>query len=1014
MAYTIGTDKLIDISILSDLSIDQINREKSRAYYIPYGDKNACKEGRLSDNKCYQLLNGEWNFEYFESPYDVPDSISEITFSNSIPVPSCFECYGYGQIQYVNIDYPFPVNPPYTVNKNPIGVYNRKFFIDDLNKESYLVFEGVASAFAVYINNKFCGFSKGSHMQSEFNISDFVSVGENDITVLVFTYCDGSYLEGQDAFRYHGIFRDVYIIKRPKNHIRDFFVKSDISGKVNIDIDYDGENSEITVEVFSPFNELIYSGKKDFVIDSPKLWNAEKPYLYGILIKCGEEYIYKKIGFVSREITENGELLINGVSVKLKGMNRHDSNPESGYAVSFEDMLNDIILMKQNNINCVRSAHYPNSPKFAELCDEYGLYLIDECDIETHGMDNAWGYFSAAAGKAVADNPEWIKPCVTRLERMVERDKNSPSVLFWSLGNESQFGNIHVEMTSWLKSRDNSRPVHYAGASHWKSDGYFEGQPVAHPCIDIVSRFYPPLDALVYQAEVCEDKRPYFMAEYAHSMGLGPGDLEKYWELVYKYPRIIGGCVWEWCDHAFNISKDGNPKYIYGGDSKEFPNDGNFCVDGMNYPDRKPHTGLRSLKKALQPFRFKAVDIKKGIFEIENKLDFTDSSDFNIYWKIISGNEKLSKGELNEVISPKSDESVIIKYPEALFNSKQKNKAFIEFYADSKVKTQLCESGFNLAWAQFEIPVEIEQNESKICEIKPIVKDGKRYINITCGNAEYEFDRVYGMISQIILSGEKMLKAPLEIVTWRAVIDNDIRRKGYLYGDYVDKSFFNPIKTAFEEKETETIVTVFGSYGPPARLPIFDITVTYTISENGLSVKTKAVKRKLLPDTKLDTRAKREVESVPRFGVRFKLNKDFETLRYFGMGPYENYIDMRNHVKLGVWESSVSEEYEPYIMPQECGNHTLTEWVELTGNSEIMRVESEKPFEFSALHYSVEQLDTAKHNWELSPLDETDLIVNYRVEGVGSNSCGPQLPDEYKIKEDEIDFEFAVKFKKYS
>ncbi|MBS6833280.1 MAG: DUF4981 domain-containing protein, partial [Clostridiales bacterium] len=547
--------------------------------------------------------------------------------------------------------------------------------------KTYMVFEGVSSYFELYINGRYVGMSRGSHLQAEFDITDYVNVGENTVTAAVYTWNAESYLEDQDFFRFHGIFRDVYLLNRPTEHIRDIYIKPNVSGEVGFEYDFVGGSKPISVEISDPSGNVILNAQvqngDSVKIDNPRLWSAEHPNLYGVLIDCGVEYIYKRIGFVNVATSKDGELLINGVSVKLKGVNRHDSNPKTGYYTSREDMERDIVLMKQHNINCVRTSHYPNHPEFLEMCDRYGLYVMDECDQETHGVEHAFGLCSLASIGEMASNEDILGSYMDRMIRMVERDKNSPSIFSWSLGNEGQFGTNHVKMSEWTKKRDDSRLIHYERTA-FPNKAYGADQIKIDPCVDIISRMYTNLECLEIQGNMRNDERPYFLAEYCHAMGLGPGEVKDYWDIIYKHKRLIGGCVWEWCDHAVEKKlADGRVGYIYGGDSGEFPHDGNFCCDGLVFPDRTPSTGLLEYKKVIEPLKITCVDIKSGEFEIENRYDFSDLSEFAFGYEVTADGKVIDGGELK--ISAKPHETVKVKIdysaPESV-----KDGVFIEIF----------------------------------------------------------------------------------------------------------------------------------------------------------------------------------------------------------------------------------------------------------------------------------------------------------------------------------------------
>lgn len=1001
------------------------NRLPQRAYYIPYGEKKYAMNRQLGSNERYISMNGEWNFAYFETPLDLPDTVEEIEFHDRISVPSCWECYGYGQIQYTNINYPFPVNVPYTKTVNPVGVYNRMIDFETTAElsRSYLVFEGVSAAFELYINGNYVGASKGSRMQAEFDVSEFLHNGANTVTVLVYTYCDGSYLEDQDCFRYHGIFRDVYILKRPQNHVRDFTVITSTGGAICVKSDAE----ELVFTVFDCDGNELASGTETCRISDPILWNAEKPYLYGLLIKCAGEYIYKKIGIRTVGTSSVGELLINGVSVKLKGVNRHDSHPKYGYCVTGDDMRRDIVLMKQFNINCVRTSHYPNHPSFYEMCDEYGLYVIDECDQESHGMEHAYGLCSRKSAEKLADNPEFEAAYLDRMKRMVIRDKNSPCIIMWSLGNEGQFGINHVKMADWTRSYDSTRLIHYERTA-WPNKEYGEKQMEIHPCVDVISRMYTNFQALEYQGSQAKDKRPYLLAEYGHAMGLGPGGLEEYWRLFRKYPRLIGGCIWEWKDHAVErIGEDGSRRWLYGGDSGEFPHDGNFCVDGLCFPDGTPHTGLYSLKHAIQPFDFVGEDLAAGRFRVINRMAFSDLSEYETVYTVSAGEETYITDKLELAVPAGCEKEFTLKpdLPENITG-----RIFIRFEVLSKERTAWCEKGHLFASSQLELPLcsgrELLANNCQqllFCSGRqettaPVqradVKEEKRYIYFTAGEKKYCVDKAYGSICSIRRGGKELLAAPTQIVTWRALIDNDVYRRERWISEHFHKAYFNVLDGTLSIEKAA--IEFSGTYGADSRAPIFTVRVRYSFDDKGVKADIHAERnpelgsfnRSSSEETDLDLNLKTEIDSVPRFGVRFILKEGFEALRYFGRGPKENYCDFQGHAELGVWNSTVTEEYVPYIRPQECGNHTGCDWLEIADRENTLKLYGDKPFEFSALHYSIEQLDRADHSFEIAPLKETHLLVNYRVEGVGSNSCGPALEDKYKVNDRIINFSFAL------
>ncbi|MBR3978598.1 MAG: DUF4981 domain-containing protein [Oscillospiraceae bacterium] len=985
----------------NDLKVVSENREKQRAYYIPHNTLESAKTKGKHQSGAYKSLNGTWDFQYLESPLDIPEDITTLTFAETLPVPGCWECYGYGQIQYTNSNYPFPYDPPYTEAMNPVGVYRRSFTCAATGR-TYLVFEGVSSYLELYVNERYVGMSRGSHLQAEFDITDFVRAGENTVTVVVYTYNAESYLEDQDQFRYHGIFRGAYLLSRPENHIRDIYLKPRISGSVEVEVTFAGEPQPYE------FFFLLPDGSRVQNIENPQLWSAEKPNLYDAVLVCNGEYILRSIGFRTVATSSRGELLINGVSVKLKGVNRHDSHPQYGWTVTQADMRRDILLMKQHNINCVRTSHYPNHPEFYELCDYYGLYVLDECDIESHGVNNALGN-SPASAPEIVDNEKWLPSMLDRMQRMVQRDKNFPSVIMWSMGNEAQFGKNYVKMAQWTKNCDTSRLVHYEQTVFPKQFQYGLDQPAIHPCVDVVSRMYTPIDCVELHGSLTDDPRPYFLCEYAHAMGLGPGELKDYWDVIYKHPRLIGGCVWEWCDHAVQ----GKQGYLYGGDSGEFPHDGNFCCDGLVFPDRTPSTGLLEHKKVIEPLAVRCVDAQKGLFELENRYDFSDLGEFSFHYQLRVDDMVTKLGSLDIQLAPHEKKTISLSYsmPQGCSLG-----AYVEIYMDTKEATDWCEAGHNLAWSQFALPVPVIEGK-KVHTAPQSVAETKRYITVTTDRYTFTLDKARGMLTSIRNAQGECLTRPADLILWRAPIDNDRREKEAWKKEHLHKAYFK-VRTvcAGSEKESYT-VRVEGVIGAPSRAGIFFATVDYIFTNQGVQVSIHAEKNGKLREilevysdwaAEIGRTLKAPVGEVPRFAMRFPLAKELADLEYFGKGDRECYIDYQEHAKMGVWKSTAAQEYEPYIMPQDCGNHIDVKYLKVSGQGRSVCFASDTSFEFSALPYTVEALDGAQHTFELPESTSTEVLICYKNRGVGTASCGPNLNEKYRIKDENIKFSFCV------
>ena len=969
------------------------NRLPQRAYYIPYATREAALAGDLSSNDRYLSLNGEWDFGYFDSYDDA--LVGELT--DKIAVPSCWQTVGYGTPQYLNVNYPFAFTPPRVPMDNPCGVYKRSFTLKKMAK-TYLVFEGVASYFEVEINGSYVGMSKGSHLQSEFDVTDLVTDGENEIKVTVLKWCDATYLEDQDFYRHNGIFRDVYILSRPESHLRDFFIHTKTDGSVKLDIDCKARVSILD----SCGEEIAVLGEKNTArVKSPRLWNAEEPNLYTLLIETEGEAIAKKFGFVDIKVNEDGALLINGSAVKLKGVNRHDSDPYVGYAVDEAHMRRDLLLMKKFNINTVRTSHYPNHPRFLELCDELGLYVVDECDLETHGT--VWVASSQAASAAlISGNPEWEDAYLDRIERTLERDKNSPSIIMWSLGNESQYGVNHVAMSKYVKKRDPSRLLHYEHTSIYSAGDYSTYKFYSN-IIDVVSRMYTPVEELIENGSIALDTRPYFLCEYAHAMGVGPGSLEEYWDAFYKYPRLIGGCVWEWCDHA--VVKDGN--FLYGGDSGEFPHDSNFCMDGLVYPDRTPHTNLYTLKQVIRPIRIEKTRDRR-VVKVTNMLDFLSTDAFDIFWSVRCGDKILESGRLDVSVAPHKSKNCKLNFtiPEIT-----PYPCYLFFEYKEKQAHAWCEAGHSVGFDQIELSTVVEAKPAAAPEKVSVAKRGSRYI-FSCLDKEYVVGANRFCIESVKISGKEQLGGASRFTIFRATIDNDRNIKTKWAQEFLDHAEFIPQEIELFESENEATISAVGVMSAPARLPIFNMKVSYKVSSEGIAVKVDASAARANTPRAASSKSKDGL-LLPRFALELVLDGSYESLTYHGKGPKENYIDFGAHAYYGLFESTVTEQYEPYVRPQDCGNHYGTSELSLASGDARMSLsvpEGAPRIEFSALHYSIEELNEKRHRHELVSDGKTHLLVNYRVGGIGSNSCGPSPLPKDRLEDDPFSYAFTVSF----
>ena len=920
-------------------------------------------------------LNGEWDFKFYDADFE--EGYIEKEW-DKIPVPSCWELFGYENPNYANVAYPHPVNPPHVPAKNSMGVYERKLEITDIGRNTYIIFEGVSSCLELYINGKYVGYSQGSHLQAEFDITDFVVLGENTVKVKVRKWCSGSYLEDQDFFRFHGIFRDVYLLSRPKGHIKDIkivtednLIKIDFEGSANIEL-YD--NGRLLSKQYA-------DNYAEFTVENPVLWNAEKPYLYELVFTYKDEIIKQKIGFVTYGISDKNEFLVNGVAVKLKGVNHHDTNAEKGWTMSEEDIIKDLALMKKLNINTIRTSHYPPSPKFLELCDEMGFYVMLETDLEEHGFTQRLaggnGYDCTDNPDWLCNNPDWKDAFMDRQIRAYNRDKNHTSIFAWSTGNESGFGVNQIEMLKWLRREDKGRLLHCEDASNEADNpeqyGAFAMENEKYT--DIHSRMYVAIKDVKEKLENPKFNMPYFLCEYSHAMGNGPGDVCDYWEELYKYPNFIGGCVWEWADHTVVVG--GIPKY--GGDfDGEMTNDGNFCCDGMVFHDRTLKAGSLEVKTAYQGME---ASLNENILTIENHYDFTNLSEFAFKYEISVDGDIIEEKVLCLDVKPHERTEIIINLPEKCYLG-----AFVNCYLIDK-------TDYIVAQKQLEVNAEIEK---KIFDETPCTTEENDNFIIFYGNSfKYTFSKHLGTIVSIVKDGKEQILTPVKISAWRAPTDNDrkIKYKWGWYNPWEGENLNRQFEFIYACNLSKNTVTVNGALAGVSRTPFFTYILKYTINKSG-EIK-----------TELDGKVKENCIWLPRLGFEFKLPYENDRFRYFGKGPTENYCDMSRHAKVDWYESDADGEYVPYIMPQEHGNHNKTKVLEI---EDSLNFKAETEFEINVSHYTKEMLDKARHWDELQKDKGTNVRIDYKNSGIGSNSCGPELAKKYSLSEKDIYFVFYI------
>ena len=998
-----------------NLNVLHENTMPARAYYIPASRRmdNLVEHREESDRM--QLLNGTWKFQYFNSIYDIQDSFFEKNYDtenfDEIQVPSVWQMAGYDTHQYTNIRYPFPFDPPYVPQDIPCGAYVHTFEYsrDEKAPKSFLNFEGVDSCFYVWINGSYIGYSQVSHMTSEFDVTDVLQDGTNTVAVLVMKWCDGSYLEDQDKFRMSGIFRDVYILKRPKQAISDYHIKTrieDMLAKVEIEMKfYSPLNVKISVEdrngAVVALGSIAEEGKAVLEIASPELWNTENPYLYKMILETENEVIVDHIALRKIEIKDQ-VIYLNGQKIKFRGVNRHDSDPVTGFTINTEQITTDLTLMKQHNFNAIRSSHYPNAPFFYEMCDKYGFMVIDEADIEAHGPfmiyrkeDTDYNRFKRWNEK-IADDPVWEEAIVDRVKLMVERDKNRFCIVMWSMGNESAYGCNFEKALEWTKTFDPDRITQYESARYRNYDETYD-----YSNLDVYSRMYPALSEIQEYLDK-DGSKPFLLVEYCHSMGNGPGDFEDYFQMIQDNDKMCGGFVWEWCDHAIahGTAENGKTIYAYGGDHGEEIHDGNFCMDGLVYPDRTVHTGLLEYKNVYRPARVISYDKESGELVLHNYMDFDDLKDYvKISYELTQDGLVISKGILPEFsVAPHGEGITNLK-----INVPENGKCYLKLIYHLKKELPLLDEDHILGFD--EIEVSKEDTKCKLAEkwIPKIVVDSELQVNendtqihIKGREFAYTIDKRTALFTEIKFAGREYLNHPMELNIWRAPTDNDMYIKSEWKKAHYDKAYTRAYMTEVVQGKHGVKITSHASVVAETVQKILDVTITWKIEAAGKIDADIAV-------TKDD-----EFPDLPRFGVRMFLDKKLSAVRYFGMGPQESYCDKHQAASHGLYRADVGDLHEDYIRPQENGSHYDCEYVELNNSRYGIVASAEKAFSFNASYYTQEELEKKTHNYELIESDSVVFCVDYALNGIGSNSCGPVVLEQYRFDDVLFRFQFTL------
>lgn len=993
-----------------------INKEKTRATFMYYNNRQAAIDDEPSTSPYYLSLNGKWQFHWVKKPADRPLDFFHSNYDDSkwaqIDVPSNWELKGYGTPIYTNVTYPHPTNPPYIGhNDNPVGSYRKQFDIpqDWQNRRVYLHFESGTSAMYIWVNGQKVGYSQVTKSPAEFDITPYVKSGKNIVAAEVYRWSDGSYLEDQDFWRLSGIDRDVYVYSAPQVRLSDFFAKALLdkdykNGNLSVDVDVtNNTNASATVpvhlELLDATGKTVHSQKSSATISAgqtsklalsalikkPLQWSGESPNLYTLLLTVGNELSSCKVGFRTVEI-KNSQLLVNGKVITVKGVNLHEHHDVTGHYIDKATMLKDIEVMKRNNINAVRTSHYPHSPLWYKLCDQYGLYLVDEANIESHGM-------TYDPKRSLGYKPEWHAAHIDRIERLIERDKNHPSVIIWSMGNECGNGYVFTDAFKWMKERDNTRPVQFEQA--------YQKDPT-----DIVCHMYPSIKNMVDYAERTNPGRPYIMCEYSHAMGNSNGNFKEYWDIIRNSPHMQGGFIWDWVDQGLLTSDEtGRPFWAYGGDlgGHEYTHDENFCLNGLVFPDRTPHPGLYEVKKVYQDIHFKAKDLSKGIITITNEFMFTSLSDYAFNWELLKNGEQVATGTFATTLAPLSSADVKLALP--AIDTQSADEYFLNVFAKTKKEKPFIPQGFEVAREQFALNTNAFFNANKF---KPSGKitltQTDRFNELTAANVKVAIDNNTGMLNRFEVDGANLLDGTAEVNFWRAPIDNDFGSR--------EQIALNVWRAAGKNTKVDDIKVVDN-----AEVGITEL--VYTIGLKDVASKL-TVKYCLNADGKLNVEASFEpgnnpLPEMPRFGITIPVRNNYDQLGFYGRGPWENYVDRNTASLVGTYRSTVAEQYEPYIRPQENGNKTDVRWATLTNTNGMgLKVTGAQPLNMKALHYTDADFDPGftkkqQHTTDIHPDHRVYFSIDLFQRGLGGDtSWGAKPHRQYRYDAKPYSYSFTI------
>lgn len=1005
---------------------------------LPHANRIFFSDQKILNDYNFQSLNGEWDFKYLSNHNKYQPKFYQKEFStlnwNQITVPSNWQLEGYDRLHYTNVNYPFPVDPPRVPSDNPAGLYRKKFYISTelQDKQNIIRFEGVDSAFYLWVNGDYVGYSQGSRLSAEFELSQYLDYGsENIIAVKVIKWSDGSYLEDQDMWWLSGIFRDVYLYAQPFFQIEDFkfessFKKNQKLGILNCSFEllsyrefipagskleiklYDQgiKKLEKNIELPALKKKRLYKFETELEMLEPQAWSAENPYLYQLEVKLLDseaaemQIVKQQVAFRTVEI-KDAQLLVNGKAVMLRGVNRHDFDPELGRAVSKEQMKIDVILMKENNINAVRTAHYPNHPYFYELCNKYGLYVLAETDIECHGMEplGRWD--------ELANSKDWTAAFIDRMERMIGHYKNYPSIIIWSLGNESGFGDNHRKLADLTRRLDSTRPIHYEGDQ-------------SQEAVDIIGPMYPTIEKTAELAQKRE--KPVILCKYAAAMGNGPGELKDYWDVFYKYPSAQGGFIWDWLDQGIAVeNKAGEICYAYGGDFGEQLHDKNFNINGLLFPDRSPSPGLIEYKYIMAPFKIKDFNFKDAEVKIENKYDFIDSSAFSLNWEIKTAGKIIKSGSQNfnlnagEIKNVKlegiefSDLERLIRLRMREADLRLPSDSYLNFSIVLKESKIWARAGHQITFKQFKLPfvfADFYHPEIDCLKQKQLnINENQYYLTIIGSNFSLCFDKGNGELSEYIYRGKNLITKGPELSFWRAPIDNDNKDITYNYTAAWRKEGIDQLKKRFEslkiiEKKGDYVL-VKSKYilAPAAKDLIIKIELSYRIKING------EVELKVFGEF-----ADQKQHLLPRISLDLEVANDLEQISWFGKGPGESYPDSKRGVYTDLFTKNLEELHTPYVYPQDNGCRSDLKWLQFKNRHGAGIIfYSAKEFSFTAHPYSKKNLELAAHNCELSKEDTIYLELIHKNSGLGSTACGPRRLEKYEIKINSFEFKLKLK-----